>query len=223
VHVNSNALLLPLICFRCSIYVHFHGEECACELTCSAPATLLSSVLNLRAFPHWRMCMWTQMLCSCHLFVFGAQFTCISRWRMCMWTQLLCSSHSILTGAHLLCSCILLFVLLTSCVLAVVYQWKKLFAWTRDFAWQPNFPTDCRTVPTNVILHLIGVSLRPIVSPVTYVLRTRTVISYQPNIFTLRVHPVVPATKTKTKESGYSFHTNYFCFKNACWLKGEPG
>jgi hypothetical protein len=78
VHVNSNALLLPLYCLWCSIYVHFHGEECACELKCSASPTLLSSVLNLRAFPRWRMCTWTQMLCSSHSIVFGAQFTCIS-------------------------------------------------------------------------------------------------------------------------------------------------
>jgi len=54
---------------------------------------------------------------------------------------MLCSSHSIVTGAQLLCSCILLFVLLTSGVLAVVCHWgektkhkKKTFAWMKDFA-----------------------------------------------------------------------------------------
>jgi hypothetical protein len=132
---------------------------------------------QLLAIPLWRMCMWTQMLCSSHSIVFGAQLLAIPLRRMCMWTQMLCSSHSILTCAQLLCSCILLFVLLTSVVLAVVCHWKKKktpFACMKDFAWQPNVPTDCRTVPTNVILHPIGVSLRSFVNHVTYVLRTWT-------------------------------------------------
>jgi len=226
VHVKSNSLLLPLYCFRCSIYMHFYGEECACELKFSAPATLLFSVLNLHAFPRWRMCIWTQILCSCHSIVFGAQFTCISTVKnvhvnshalllplYCFRCSITLLLHPLICVADVLCAC---------CGLPM----KKPFAWMRDFAWQPNFPTDCRTVPTNVILHPIGVSLRPFVSSVTYVPRTRTpntVISCQPNIFTLWVHPVVPATETKTKESGYSFHKNYFYFKNACWLTGEPG
>jgi hypothetical protein len=145
VHTNTNSLLLPLYCFRCSIYVHFHGEECACELTCSAPATLLFSVLN----------------------------------------------YSAPTSSYLCCD-----VLCACCGLPM----KKPFAWMRDFAWQPNFPTDCRTVPTNLILHPIGVSLRPFVSSVTYVLRTRTpntVISCQPNIFTLRLYQQLKQKRKK--------------------------
>ena len=37
---------------------------------------------------------------------------------------MLCISHSIVTGAQLLCSCVLVFVLLTSGVLAVVCHWE---------------------------------------------------------------------------------------------------
>jgi hypothetical protein len=112
VHVNLNALLLPRYCVRCSIYVHFHGEECACELKCSAPPTLLLPVFNHSVPASSYLCCW----------------------------RLVCSPWS----AN-----------------------KKTLAWMRDFAWQPNFPTDCRRVSTNVILHPVGVSLRPFVSPVT--------------------------------------------------------
>ena len=221
------------------------------QILCSSHSIVFGA--QLLAIPRWRMCMWTQMLCSFHSIVFGAQLLAVPRWRMYMCTQMLCSSHSIVfgaqllaiprrrmcmctqmlysshsivTGAQLLCSCILLFLLLTFGVFAVVCHWKEPFAWMKDFAWQPTFPTDCRTAPTTVILHPIGVSLRSFVSLVTYVLRTRTpntVISCQRNIFTLWVHPAIPATNTKTKESGYSFHTIYFCFKNACRRTGEPG
>ena len=263
VDVLSNTLLLPLYCFRCSItsvplwricmctlilcsshsivfdvqLLQFHYEEYACALKYSAAPTLLFSMFNYFSSTMKNTHVHSNTLLL-PLYCFRCSITSVPLWRICMCTQILCSFHSIVTGAQLLCSCVLLFVLLTSVVLAVVCHRKNLLHGWRIFAWQPNVPTDCRTVPTDVILHPIGVSLRPFVSLVTYVLRTRTantVIICQPKhgqptllsaaslTFSHWVHPVVPVTDTKTKESGYSFHTTYICFKKSCRLAGEPG
>jgi hypothetical protein len=128
----------------------------------------------------------------------------ILRWRMCMCTQMLCCSHSIVTGAQLLCSCILLFVLLMSGVLALVCQRgeKKKLCMDEGFCvtakrsdWLQDSSDKCNSAPYPSII-------RPFVSLVTYMLRTRTpstLISCQPNSFTLCEHPVLPATKTKNE------------------------
>jgi hypothetical protein len=111
VHVNSNALFLPLCCFRCSI-------------TCS------STVKNVHVNSNALFLPLYCYRCSITLFL------------------------PLIWVADVWCA---------RCGLPL----QKPFAWMKDFAWQPHVPTDCRTVPTNVILHPIGVSLRPFVSLVT--------------------------------------------------------
>jgi len=157
--VNSNILLLPLYCFRCSI-------------TCSFTMKNVYVNSNILLLP---------------LYCFRCSITCNFTMK-----NVHVNSYALLLPLCCYRCSITLFLHRLICVTDV---WcarrglplKKRFAWMKDFAWQSNVPSDCRTVPSNVILHSV-VSLRPFVSLVTYVLRTRTpstVISCPANIFTL--------------------------------------